>query len=142
MSSAAPMLVWAKFRAVELRSGLAAQGRRISHAEALELTARLCGARDWNVLSARLRRDGHPRAGQRVRGSYLGQPFHACILRSATEPGKGLRMTLVFDTAIETVRFAGLTNLRRRVEAIVDHTGRSRATTSDGVPHMVLVPGV
>jgi small subunit ribosomal protein S1 len=42
----------AKAMARALREGLAAKGAKISHSEALELTARMLGERDWNTLAA------------------------------------------------------------------------------------------
>jgi hypothetical protein len=50
----------AKAMARDLRTALNARGLRLSQAEALELTARMLGARDWNTLSAAIDAAGKP----------------------------------------------------------------------------------
>jgi len=49
-------VIEAKSQAKALRASLAAQGTTITHARALEIVAHQNGARDWNMLQAKLSR--------------------------------------------------------------------------------------
>lgn len=129
----------AKAQAKALRVALGENGTVISHAQALELVARQNGAKDWNVLHARLAA-AEPeifRLGQEVRGSYLGQAFTGRIIALARPAGQ-FRLTIQFDTPVDTVRFEGFSNLRRRVSGTIGLDGRSVRKTSDGVPQLIV----
>ena len=77
------------------------------------------------------------RLGQQVEGAYLGQSFTGKII-ALSRQGQQYRLTLQFDAPVDTVRFEGFSNLRRRASATVDADGRSPQKTSDGVPQMVI----
>ncbi|MFW2541450.1 glyoxalase superfamily protein [Primorskyibacter sp. 2E107] len=129
----------AKAQARALRAALAAQGTAVSHGQALELVARQAGARDWNTLHARLSR-AEPRAlrlEDRVRGFYLGQPFSGRIV-ALSKTGQNRHVSIAFDEAVDTVRFASFSNLRRRVQGVIGPDGRSLRKTSDGVPQLIV----
>ncbi|MAC77693.1 MAG: hypothetical protein CML66_06475 [Rhodobacteraceae bacterium] len=130
-------------RARALRAALARQGRAIGHGQALDLLARQLGLRDWNALSARIgpKPDGSPprhlpEPGARVAGRYLGQFFTGQVLKVDPLARGGRRVSLAFDAPVDTVRFSGFGNLRRRVTADLDRHGRCPSVTSDGQPHL------
>lgn len=129
---------WVKAQARALRAELAKSGKAISHSQALERVARKNGYRDWNVMASELK-DGDclPFAfGDRVRGLYLGHPFVGTVHRvTQVEPG-WTRVVIDFDIPIDVVKFASFSNFRQRVQGRIGSKGRSRETTSDGVPHL------
>lgn len=135
-------LAQAKARARQLRADLAARGVAISHSEALEHVARAAGFADWNALFAAIG-NRPPEAwaiGQQVRGAYLGQPFTGRILAAeATRPG-WFRLTIDLDQAVDVVTFDSFSNFRKRIRATVGPLGESCEKTSDGQPHLVIVP--
>jgi hypothetical protein len=131
-------LAEAKALAKALRRALLAEGKQISHAQALERVAHAAGARDWNTLHARLVK-GPVRVelalGDAVRGQYLGQNFTGRIMALATE-GEGRAVEIRFDEAVDVVRFDSFSNLRRQVRGVIDAFGNSVEKTSDGVPQL------
>ncbi|WP_323761517.1 glyoxalase superfamily protein [Maricaulis sp.] len=131
-----------KAQAKRLRKALEAEGNFVSHGESLELLAHQMGYRDWNTLSAKAgnRPDTPLAVGGRVRGRYLGQAFEADIigLRSIAGGNGGWRVSLNLDEAVDTVKFDGFSNLRRRISGTVNKDGRSVERTSDGTPHLQL----
>jgi len=136
-----PSLDQLKRQAKALRQALDAAGRSVSHGEALELIARQHGARDWNTLHARAGNRPPPAfsLGQRVRGTYLGQPFTGEIVALASrDAGAFTELSVHFDAPVNVVRFAGFSNFRRRITATIARDGRSPACTSDGLPHLVI----
>lgn len=132
----------AKRRARELRIEQAQKGQKISHSQALELTSRELGYRDWNTATARL--SNHPdlevQVGDHVRGTYLKQPFTARIL-SVTEQGQGayFQLTLDLDEAVDVVTFDSFSSYRKRVRGRVNARGDSPSKTSDGQPHLSIL---
>jgi len=140
MTAALPSRAAAKAQARALRQALADQGQPISHGQALDQLARQYGFRDWNTLSAAID-DSPPAAlipGGRITGRYLSQPFTATIL-SVGNPREGwFRVVLDLDAPVDVVVFESFSNLRKRIRGTVDADGRSRETTSDGTPHLVL----
>lgn len=130
----------AKAQAKALRAALLAQGQTFSHAQALELVARQHGAKDWNTLHARLaRRDAPPALalGDRVRGRYLGQPFTGRVI-GLSGPAGHRQIEIRFAHPVDVVRSGLFSNLRQRVRATLDATGRSHRRTSDGAPQLVV----
>ena len=127
----------ARARAKVLHAALQAAGRPISHGQALELVARQAGARDWNSLAARLG-PPLPGPGARVTGRYLGRRFSGRVISAEPLPDRGHRLQLVLDRPVDTIRFAGQSNLRHRITAEVDPRGRSPSQTSDGAPHLII----
>ena len=130
-----------KAEARVLREERAHAGTAISHSEALELTAKAHGYRDWNTAVAALPdRVGCPVAlGDRVSGAYLRKPFTGRVLSTAIRPGGNLyRVTIEFDEPVDVVAFDSFSAFRKRVSATVDAYGLSPEKTSDGQPHMRL----
>lgn len=144
MSITPPSLRTAKAQARKLRAVSAAKGREISHSQALEAVARHHGHRDWNTLRAGLPDTPEPktyRTGQRVRGAYLGHTVEGVILGAELlGMSEHCRITLRFDTAVDVIAFAGMSNLRRQVSAVVGPDGTSAERTSDGTPHLQIFP--
>ncbi len=137
-----PTLVQAKSQAKRLREDLAAEGARISHAQALEKIAHRHGFRDWNAFHAAIR-DLPPEGwnpGGRVTGTYLSQPFAATVLSAEQLRPGWFRLALDLDEAVDVVRFESFSNLRKQIRIVVGPNGQSRERTSDGTPHIVLDP--
>lgn len=131
-----------KAQAKRLREKLRGTGVTLSHSQSLELLAHQHGYRDWNTLHAMAGNRMHLRVGDRVEGSYLGQPFRAEI-RGLTLLGDGShrRVTLQFDTPVDVVRFDGFSAFRQRVTGEIGWDGRSMRQTSDGQPQLIVRPG-
>jgi len=131
----------AKAEARSLREALAAEGMKISHSAALERVARQNGARDWNTLQARLASagPGEFRLNDTVRGRYLGQPFTGRIV-ALSKLGSAFSISIDLDRPVDTIRFEGLSNLRRHIRGTIGPDGRSAARTSDGAPQLVVEP--
>lgn len=129
----------AKAHAKSLRSALAADGKVLGHAQALELVARQNGARDWNTLSAGLAKIAPSpfHLHQRVQGRYLGQPFKG-VINALSSSGSYYSITVRFDEPVDTVSFESFSNMRRVARAVVDINGNSVSKTSNGTPHLIL----
>lgn len=132
----------AKALAKALRQAMAAQGKPLTHAQALEQIAHQNGARDWNTLHARLSpAPAPPPRGlalhDAVEGHYLGQPFTGRITALA-KSGPHTSLSIQLDKAIDSVRFESFSNLRRQIRGLVDENGRSPAQTSEGSPHLLV----
>ncbi|WP_050523004.1 glyoxalase superfamily protein [Pseudorhodobacter wandonensis] len=131
----------AKTQAKALRHALAAQGKAISHAQALELVAHQNGAKDWNTLQARLSlAEPQPfKLHDEVRGHYLGQPFVGRIVAIA-KLGQNTQVSLQLNEPVDTVQFESFSNMRRHIRGVIGPDGRSPSKTSDGTPHLVISP--
>jgi len=130
-----------KAQAKRLRGTLAAQQKPVSHSEALELVAKQMGYRDWNTLHASIGNRPAPppvALGDRVRGTYLGQPFDGDVIGVQSLSGGRLRVTLEFDDPVDVVKFNSFSAYRRRVSATVNSDGRTTEKTSDGAPQLEL----
>lgn len=130
-----------KAQAKRLRGTLEAQGKPVSHSEALELIARQLGFRDWNTLHASIGNRPAPppvALGDRVHGTYLGQAFDGDVIGVHTLTGGRLRVTLEFDDPVDVVKFDSFSAYRRRVSATVNNDGRTMERTSDGAPQLEL----
>lgn len=140
MTDDLPTAAMAKQQARELRRDLAARGRDIAHAQALEIVARQHGFRDWNAFSAAI--DNRPpaawRPGGRVEGHYLSQPFRATVISCEMLRPGWFRLLLDLDEPVDVVRFASFSNHRKRIRAVVGPDGHSKERTSDGIPHLRL----
>lgn len=140
MSIQLPTLAEAKRQAQNLRADHAAQGRDLSHAQALERVAHLHGFRDWNALHAAIR-DRAPAGwspGGRVEGRYLKQAFTATVLSAEMLQPGWYRLVLDLDEAVDVVRFDSFSNFRRRITAVVGPDGHSKERLSDGTAHVEL----
>ncbi|WP_170451560.1 glyoxalase superfamily protein [Ruegeria arenilitoris] len=130
-----------KVQAIRLREKLRGAGVALSHAQSLEMIAHQHGARDWNTLHAMAGNRLHLKVGDRVRGTYLGQPFTGEI-RGLTMLGDGAqrRITLQFDTPVDVVTFDSFSAFRQRVSGQIGWDGRSARHTSNGEPQLVVRP--
>lgn len=131
-----------KAEARALRAERQAAGQPLTHGAALEEVARRHGYRDWNTAVAQLpERFATPaQVGQRVRGTYLKQPFTGTVLAVETLPDYWhFRVTVHFDTPVDVVTSELFSAFRQRVTAVLDQRGISPARTSDGEPHMRLL---
>ncbi|MEL6678068.1 MAG: glyoxalase superfamily protein [Pseudomonadota bacterium] len=131
-----------KAEARALRRARAAAGADIPHSRALEMVAQRAGYRDWNTLCAAAHRGLpalRPSVGARVSGRYLGQPFTGRI-HSLTRLAEGRRhrIAIQFDAPVDVVSFDSFSSWRRRVQGVIDGSGRSLKATSNGQPHIVL----
>jgi hypothetical protein len=130
-----------KTQAKRLRASLEAQGKPVSHSEALELVARQLGYRDWNTLHASVGDRAAPAPvalGDRVHGTYLGQPFDRDVIGVQSLSQGRMRVTLEFDDPVDVVTFDSFSAYRKRVSATVDEKGRTKERTSDGTPQLQL----
>ena len=77
--------------------------------------------------------------GQRVAGTYLGKAFAGEIigLNSLADKTR-FCLTQRFDDAVDVIEFDSMSNFRKQVQAMVDRTGRTAETTSNGLPHLAL----
>ena len=136
-----------KAQAKRLRRAMADQGSEIAHSAALELVAKSHGERDWNTLAALARRDDTGGLSlaidQKVRGTYLGQPYEGRIVSLTKLPTGGLyRIAVQFDRPVDVVTFDSFSAFRSRVTAVIDTTGVSPRRTSNGQPQMTVQPAV
>ncbi len=137
-----PTLPALKDQAKRLRAQLQLSGTQIGHGQSLELLAHQHGYRDWNTLHAAVGNrppDAPVQLGQRVCGTYLGQPFEGEVLgvQSLVHSDRH-RVTLVFDDAVDVITFEGMSNFRKRVSCTIGADGRTLEKTSNGCPHLVL----
>jgi hypothetical protein len=134
-----PSIQTLKTEAKALREARAVSANPLSHGAALEEVARRHGYRDWNTASAALpERVAVPmQVGQRVKGSYLSQPFAGMVIAMKLLPDMAhFEVTVKFDEPVNVSKFASMVHERRRVTATIDVHGVSPARTSDGEPHM------
>ena len=134
-----PSLASLKAEARVLREERAATGTPLAHGRALEEVARRHGYRDWNTACASLpERIAVPvQVGNRVAGSYLGQPFRGTVigvkLMGETAP---YEVTVRFDKPVDVVTSELFSAFRQRVTSIVDFGGTSLARLGNGKPQM------
>lgn len=128
-----------KAEARELRARLSRDGSPVTHGAALELIAHRHGYRDWNAAAAALpeRVPSPLQVGQRVTGTYLGQPFAGLVLGvQVLADMRHYKVTVKFDQPVDVVTSELFSAFRQRVTATVDLHGVSPAHTSNGEPHM------
>lgn len=75
--------------------------------------------------------------GDRVRGSYLGQPFAGKVV-GLSGPASHRQVEIRFDAPVDVVKFDSFSNLRHQVRTKIDENGRSHRHTSDGVPQLIV----
>lgn len=141
-SNTLPTLDELKAQAKRLRSTLQAQGTIIGHSKALELLSHQHGYKDWNTLHAAIGNRPPParlKLGDRVQGHYLGQPFKGEVLgvRNGATPDR-LHVTFLFDDPVDVVKFDSFSAFRKRVSCIINRSGATAETTSDGHPQLSL----
>jgi hypothetical protein len=135
-----PSTATLKAEAKALRAERALAGDPIAHGAALEEIARRHGYRDWNTAVAAIpERVATPvQVGQRVRGTYLSQPFAGLVIGvQLLADGNHYEVTVKFDHPVNVSKSELMGPIwRQRVRATVDLRGISAARTSDGEPHM------
>jgi hypothetical protein len=132
-----------KSQAKRLRAALADDGHAVSHSRALELVARLHGARDWNTLSASPVDENMASApfavGERVAGTFNDSPAQGRVIGvSETIKPDLWRVTVAFDPPVDVVTSKLFSNERRRIQMIVGADGRSRRLTGSETGVMAL----
>ncbi len=141
MNGSLPSLDNLKAQAKRLRTTLSEDGTAISHSKSLELIAHQYGFRDWNTLHAAV--GNRPPAGpvvlgQRVKGTYLGQPFDGEVIGVQALSAGRFRVTFDFDEPVDVVTFESFSAFRKRVSCTVDAQGRTTEKTSNGQPQLML----
>ena len=134
-----------KTHAKRLREALAADGIAVPHGKALELVARMNGARDWNTLAAQAEpansgTSGAPfSVGQRVEGTFNGTPAQGRVIGMAETIKPELwRVTVAFDPPVDVVTSKLFSSERRRIEMVIGADGRSRRLTGTETGVMAL----
>src|SRR5690606_21885160 len=115
-----------KAEARVLREERQRAGTPIAHGAALEEVARRHGYRDWNTAHAALpERAAAPfQVGQRVKGSYLRQPFTGLIIGvQLLSDMRHSQVTVKFDKPVDVVTSSLFSAFRQRVTATVDGRG-------------------
>lgn len=130
-----------KAEAKALREERAVSGSPLTHSGALEEIARRHGYRDWNTASAAMpnRIVTPAQVGQRVSGTYLGNPFAGLLVGlQLLADMQHYKVTVAFDQPVEVSKSKLMSHKRQRVTATVGSDGISLSHTSDGEPHMRL----
>jgi hypothetical protein len=130
-----------KAQARRLRTALADDGLTVSHSRALELVARIHGARDWNTLAAVQQNGaGAPFAiGDRVAGTFNENPAQGRVIGlSETIKPELWRVTVAFDPPVDVVTSKLFSSERRRINMIIGADGRSRRLTGTETGVMAL----
>ncbi|MEQ1900314.1 MAG: glyoxalase superfamily protein [Devosia sp.] len=130
-----------KSEAKALRQERAVAGTPLGQGAALEEIARRHGYRDWNTASAALpeRIVTPAQVGQRVSGTYLGNPFTGLLVGlQLLADMRHYKVTIAFDKPVEVSKSKLMSHKRQRVTATVGSNGVSLSHTSDGEPHMRL----
>jgi hypothetical protein len=134
-----PSAATLKAEAKHLRAERALAGAPLTHGAALEAVAHSHGYRDWNTAVAALpERVATPvQVGQRVKGTYLKQPFTGLVIGvQLLSDMQHYKVTVKFDKPVDVVTSELFSSFRQRVTATVDIHGVSPAQTSDREPHM------
>lgn len=135
-----PSTATLKAEAKALRAERALAGDPVSHGTALEEVARSHGYRDWNTAAASIpERVASPvQVGQRVRGTYLGQPFMGLVIGvNLLSSMQHYEVTVKADKPIDVSKSALIGPIwRHRLRSTVDLHGVSVSHTSDGEPHL------
>ena len=134
-----PSAISLKAEAKVLRAERARSATPITQGAALEEIAHRHGYRDWNTASAALpERVASPvQVGQRVKGTYLKQPFIGMVLGvQLLSDMRHYEVTVKFDQPVDVVTSELFSSFRQRVTATVDIHGISPAQTSDRQPHL------
>lgn len=130
-----------KSEAKALREERARAGQSISHGAALEAVAKAHGYRDWNTARAVLpdRVVAPFQIGQRVGGTYLGQPFRGLLIGvQLMSDMQHYKVTVNFDQPVNVTPTFMFEAFRQRVTATVDIHGVTPALRGDGSPQMIL----
>jgi len=135
-----PSTATLKAEAKALRAERALSGTPITHSAALEEVARAHGFRDWNTAAASIpERVATPvQVGQRVKGTYLGNPFTGLVIGvNLLSSMQHYEVTVKADEPIDVSKSKLIGSMyRQRLRATVDLRGISLSHTSDGEPHL------
>jgi hypothetical protein len=135
-----PSTATLKAEAKALRAARTLAGTPISHGTALEEVARAHGYRDWNTASAALpERVASPvQVGQRVKGTYLGNPFTGLVIGvNLLSSMQHYEVTVKADKPVDVSKSALIGPIwRHRLRSTLDLHGVSVSHTSDGEPHL------
>lgn len=135
MNQPLPTLAQIKAQAKRLRQLMADEGVAIGHSQALELIAQHYAYRDWNTLSAQLKKTQPPVAvGDWVTGHYQGMPFGAEVHSIEAERLGYWRLRLQLEQPLDVVTSSRFSSLRRHVMATVDDQGVTSECLSNGEP--------
>lgn len=130
-----------KAEAKLLREDRARAGTPITHGAALEIVSREHGFRDWNTARAALpERIATPaQVGDRVAGTYLGQPFTGMVIgMQVMSDMRHYTVTVRFDEPVDVATSSLFQAFRQRVVATLDSHGVSTAIRGNGEPQMVM----
>lgn len=137
-----PSIEELKEQARRMRIRHAANGEPINHAKALEVLSHQQGYKDWNSLHAAIKKylaDCPVSMGESVRGTYLGHPFDAKVAGiRVLHPRDQFRVSLVFEEAVDVVKFDHMSGLRKNVSCTIGVNGKTLEKTSNGEPQLVL----
>lgn len=135
-----PSAATLKAEAKALRAERALAGTPLGQGAALEEIARRHGYRDWNTAAAAMpeRAVSPVQVGQRVKGTYLSQPFIGMVIGVHLLADMAhYEVTVKFDQPVNVSKSELMGPIyRQRVRATVDLRGISASRTSDGEPHM------
>ena len=139
MNQPLPTLAQIKAQAKRLRQLMTAEGAEVSHSQALELLAGHHGYRDWNTLSAQLKKAQPPvQSGESVSGRYSGQPFSAKVRSVAPVQSGWWKLRLQLDVPIDVVHSQRFSGWRHQLSATVDEQGVTAERLSTGEPLLQL----
>jgi len=135
MNEPLPTLAQIKAQAKRLRQLMADEGVDVGHSQALELIADNHGYRDWNTLSAQLKKTQPPVAiGDWVKGHYQGQSFGAEVRSVQAERLGYWRLGLQLEQPMDVVTSSRFSSMRRHLQATVDQQGVTSERLSSGEP--------
>lgn len=140
MKESVPTLASLKAQAKRLKSKLEETGEAISHSHALELLALHHGYKDWNTLSAIIKNKAQSpvAVGDKVDGHYLSHAIRATVVAVQPERIGWYRIRLNCDEAVDVAASRHFSAWRKQIRAVIDETGMTAETTSDGEPHLKL----
>ncbi len=122
-----------KHQAKILRDGLSGEGLTLGHGRALEMIARIHGARDWNTLNARPAQTEAAKSfslGAAVEGTVHGKPAKGRIVGLEETVNPDLtRMTVHFDPAVDVSTSDLFEAKRARITMVFGKDGRSKRLT-------------
>jgi len=116
-----------KLQARRMRDHFAENDMDISYAAALETLAKQHGFKDWNILSATIKKqpkpDICPSLDQKISGTYLGHRFTGDILKMQPSNTQGARRyTIRFDHPIDVVESQHFSSYRQQINCFLDHS--------------------
>lgn len=128
-----------KAQAKRLRRLMADKGAVVGHSQALEIIADHYGYRDWNTLSAQLKKALPPvQPGETVNGLYSGQSFTARVRAVETVRLGFWQVRLQLVQPIDVVHSAHFSSFRHQLKATIDGQGKTQERLADGEPLLQL----